>query len=87
MYKKYFVTYFLYIVRQYVRWKLKEKVDTLIHFCFFSRVRVYTIKLVKVATFLYTFTPQCFAFSMNVSTIFSVPLCHCKDVKIVKGTC
>ena len=46
----YFVTYFLYLVWQYVRWKLKEKVDTLIHFCFSSRVRVYTKKLVKVAS-------------------------------------
>ena len=51
MYKYYFVTYFLYFVRQYVRWKLKEKVDTFIHFCFFIRVQVYTKKLVKVATF------------------------------------
>ena len=51
MYKYYFVTYFLYFVCQSVRWKLKEKVDTFIHFCFFSRVRVYTKKLVKVAIF------------------------------------
>ena len=58
MNKYYFVTYFLSIVLQYVRWKLKEKVDTLIHFCFSSRVRVYTKKLVKVATFfIYMFTP------------------------------
>ena len=50
MYKCYFVTYFLYFV-QYIRCKFKKKVDTFIHFCFFSRVRVYTKKLVKVATF------------------------------------
>ena len=37
MHKYYFVlTYFLYFVRQYVRGKLKEKVDTFIHFCLFS---------------------------------------------------
>ena len=53
MYRYYFVTYFLYFVRQYVRWKLKEKVDTLIDFCVFSRVRVYTEKLAKETTFLY----------------------------------
>ena len=51
MHKYYFVTYFLYFVWQYVRWKLKDKVDTLIHFCFSSRVRVYWKKLVKVTTF------------------------------------
>ena len=32
MYKYYFVTYFLYFVGQYGRWKLKEKVDTFINF-------------------------------------------------------
>ena len=50
IYKYYFVTYFFTLFDN--MFVVKEEVDTLIEFCIFSRVRVYTKNLAKVATFL-----------------------------------
>ena len=69
MYKYYFVAYFLYFVWQYVRWKLKEKVVTFIHFCFF--IRVYTKKLVKVATFFIWVYPSVPSLKRDLADLFN----------------
>ena len=69
MHKYYFVAYFLFFVWQYVRWKLKDKLDTFIHFCFFSRVRVYTKKACKSRNFFHMGLPLGFLLHHNNATM------------------
>ena len=84
MHKYYFVTYFLFFVWQYVRWKLKDKLDTIIHFCFFSRVRVYTKKLVKVATFFIWVYPSGFYYITIMQQCSIVSITKKKKTEVSK---
>ena len=59
MYKYYFVTYSL-LRLTICSLEIKRKGGHLYPLCFFSRVRVYTKKLVKVATFFILVYPSVF---------------------------
>ena len=56
MYKYYFVNYFFYFVCQYVRWKLKENVDTFIHTIYVAK-RGFSVKHYFLVSSILIFIP------------------------------